>query len=457
MQDYSETDLRNLANDLYDESGPAEGRERFRLLTAGVRDLVLVNRIDIEVFGPLPDVSSPGQASPSDNVVHHDFGQPAPPDEPNPLDILLDPAVYAPITDDEWNLSPLTPPALVPGLLYADVRMRFSAGGTGKTTLALHEAAQLALGLPLWEHTVPSPMNTVLFTREDQRPQLVARLREICAALQLNEYEVARVRERVHIVDLTDEFWKLTAEIGEYHGAIVPNEGYIDILSEIIHRFKADWVIFDPLVSFHSGERYGNDADQALIQAFRILAKRHQCCVEGIGHVGKSNARDKNIDQYAGRGGSALADGARMVAVMVTMDEKEFYDETGIELLSNESGLKMELAKLSYSPKQHCIYIKRKGFEFIQIKPGYESRQAIEERIDTKVYNNILKLYLQGMRLSRHQYAEEMRTDLELGRDEIRSSLHRLMDARRIELSGNTGQRNVYIIPREPEEPTENP
>lgn len=42
-----------------------------------------------------------------------------------------------------------TPRVTLDSLLYADVRTRISAGGTGKTTVALFEAVTLALGREL--------------------------------------------------------------------------------------------------------------------------------------------------------------------------------------------------------------------------------------------------------------------------------------------------------------------
>jgi RecA-family ATPase len=44
--------------------------------------------------------------------------------------------------------------------------------------------------------------------------------------------------------------------------------------------------------------------------------KVKNCCVRYIHHSGKQNGRDKATDQYAGRGGSAFADGCRMVHVL---------------------------------------------------------------------------------------------------------------------------------------------
>ena len=92
-------------------------------------------------------------------------------------------------------------------------------------------------------------------------------------------------------------------------------------------------------MSFGVGESRVNDAEQGLIEAFRIIRNQLDCCVEGIHHTGKANARDKSTDQYSGRGGSALADGARMVAVLYTLTPSEWLQATGTSLGADESGL----------------------------------------------------------------------------------------------------------------------
>ena len=80
-------------------------------------------------------------------------------------------------------------------------------------------------------------------------------------------------------------------------------------------------------MSFGVGEARINDAEQGLIESMRIFRHYLGCCVQGVHHTGKANARDKALDQYAGRGGSALSDGARMIAVMQPLDPVEWERE----------------------------------------------------------------------------------------------------------------------------------
>lgn len=84
----------------------------------------------------------------------------------------------------------------------------------------------------------------------------------------------------------------------------------------------------------------------------------------GIHHSGKANAREKTLDQYSGRGGSALADGARMVAVLQPLDAGEWHQQRGAPLQRGETGLVMALPKLSYAKQQGSLFIRRDGYRF---------------------------------------------------------------------------------------------
>ena len=160
-------------------------------------------------------------------------------------------------------------------------------------------------------------------------------------------------------------------------------------------------MICDPLVSFGVGESRVNDAEQGLIEAFRVLRNELNCCIEGIHHTGKAVARDKTLDQYAGRGGSALADGARMVAVMQPLAAKEWAKSTGSLLAEGETGLVMAFPKLSYCKPQTPIFIRRKGFAF-RMEPSVapQDPDAALRGNAARVHAFLLQEYSEGRRYS---------------------------------------------------------
>lgn len=274
---------------------------------------------------------------------------------------IMESLVLRPITIGELESARLAPRTIVPNFLYADVRTRIAAGGVGKTTLALHEAARLALGKPVWGKTPEHPVRTCMVTREDRRGILVARLREVMKAQQFTEQEKRTVLDRVQIIDLSSESFRVAHIVGDM---VMPHTDNLTALCETLKPWSPDWVIFDPLVSFGVGEARVNDAEQGLIEAFRIIRNELDCCVEGIHHSGKANSREKTTDQYSNRGGSALPDGSRMVAVIQPLDQSEWSKQTGTRLETGESGLIMSLPKLSYCAPLPDLYIRRFGFYF---------------------------------------------------------------------------------------------
>lgn len=327
-----------------------------------------------------------------------------------------------PLTADELRRAQLTPRVILRELLYSDVRTRISGGGTGKTTVALFEAATLALGRELWGRTPDRPCRTVIVTREDGREILAARLREICYAMPLSAGELAQVMENVTILDLSNEPFRLSCVIGD---VVYPHAENLDALVAALKPWAPDWVIFDPLVSFGVGEARINDAEQGLIEAFRIIRNRLDCCVEGIHHSGKANAKEKALDQYAGRGGSALSDGCRMVCVMQPLDASEWLHETGSPLGEGESGIVMALPKLSYAKSQLPIFIRRDGYRFSMVTPH---RQAPEQKAAAQaeqVLQFIRHEYGQGRRYSKSDL-ETSNAKLNLSRAEIRAAVTEL-------------------------------
>lgn len=270
----------------------------------------------------------------------------------------------------------LTPRVIVPGFLFADVRLRLAAGGTGKTTVAIWEAMRLALGRDVWGYRPDGPKKTAFVTREDDYERLVARLREVCRAECLTPPQIAQVFANVVILDLSGVPFRLSAVIGD---VVEPHAGYIGALLEALKDFAPDWLIFDPAVSFGVGEARVNDAEQGLIEACRVLRNALDCCVELIHHTGKVNAREKTVDQYSGRGGSAMADGARMVCVMVPLEAKDWREATGGDLAADEYGTRVVLAKTSYTTPQPDIFFSRKGYAFQHADANPRSPEARRE------------------------------------------------------------------------------
>jgi regulatory protein RepA len=349
----------------------------------------------------------------------------------------------APLTREELKSAKLTPRVILENLLYADVRVRVAAGGVGKTTLALHEAVRLALGLELWGRVPDGPKKTMIFTREDQRAILAARLREIMRVMMLSEEQEDQVLQNVRIIDLSGAAIRLSVIADD---VVMPNRVVLNWIIDIAKPWRPDWMIFDPLVSFGVGESRVNDAEQGLVEAFRVLRNELDCCTEGIHHTGKANARDKTSDQYSSRGGTALPDGSRMVAVLNPATPEEWLKETSTPLAEGEDGIVMALPKLSYCAKQEAVFIRRKGYSFSMAARVTLSPEDLRRADADKLLNFIAKEYSEGRRYSSKDLEASMVT-IGLSRAKIRASVTHLKMTGRVKYNEVQGKEGSHYEP----------
>lgn len=331
-----------------------------------------------------------------------------------------------PILPDEWCAARPAPDCIVEDYLYADVGLLIAPGGTGKTTLILFEAVHIVLGLPFFGLEVRKPGAFLILTAEDSREMLVARLREICEAMRLTAEQKNIVAQRVLISDVSGDGLRLT-EV--YEGVVMPSP----VLGEIVggcRQIAPVLVTIDPAVSFGVGESRVNDAEQGLVEAGRRLRRELNCCVRYIHHTGKANARERTTDQYSGRGGSAFADGARMVAVLQRMTADEWLKETACELAEGDTGLRLVRPKLSYAAPQPDIFIRRRGYLFHHVAPAANGAAAIRDLNATMLHRLLTSELAQGRRHSRNSLEGAGHG---LKRADLRSALDWLIAAGRVE------------------------
>lgn len=352
---------------------------------------------------------------------------------------LFDFPSLAPPTLSELEALALTPRPIVPGLLFADVRLRIAPGGIGKTTAALYEAMRLALALSIWGYRPVAPIRTCFITREDPRCILLARLRELMRAADLTSDEQAVVLERVRILDLSSVDFRLAAVVGDI---VVPHRLAIDeLIKHICHDdFRPDWLVFDPAVSLGVGEMRVNDGEQGLVEAARLIRNALDCCVEFIHHSGKANAREQTLDQYTGRGGSAFADGARMVAVLQSVTAEQWIQATGAALAAGETGLVMALPKMSYAPPVERVYIRRSGWRFDHATAAPTSPERIAAATDEQVLQFIITEAEMGRRYSQRDLAY-VRDQMGLAKNVIEAACARLRAAGRLRDVGDRGKK----------------
>jgi regulatory protein RepA len=332
------------------------------------------------------------------------------------------------ISREEWKSAKSTPDCIIDGLFYADVGCLVAPGGVGKTTLLLFLAIHVVLGLPFLDHIIKRKGKVLFITSEDSRETLVARLRNIAIDMQLSPPEIDIVMNDLRISDVSSEPFKLTMIVGD---VVTPSL----VVDEIISQCKDtnfNLIILDPVVSFGVGESRTNDAEQGLIEVGRMLRNKLNCGVLYVHHTGKANAREGTLDQYSGRGGSAFADGSRMMLIMQNLDNENWKKHTNTDLVDPESGLILSVAKLSYARRPSDIYIKRLGFVFKRVDKVNKDASEYASEFATKVFNALDNELINEKYHSKNSF-EVIAKDYGLNQKECRAGFATLLSEGRLE------------------------
>jgi regulatory protein RepA len=341
---------------------------------------------------------------------------------------------------------------IVHQLLRRTAGVRASAGGTGKSTLSLYEMICIILGAPLYGCEVMRPGPCVLLTAEDERQVAEHRLWRIMDELKLSRPQREQVLDSLYIEDLTGEPCRFV-DVGE-NGSLVQTAA----VREFIERYrdiKPSLVSVDPMLFFGPGERFVNDGEGELMRAGRFISVGINAAVRYEHHIGKAQARDRGIDQYAGRGGSAGADNARFVHVLQVHeadDKLTAPKRCTPEDIAKGRVLRLHVAKDSYGVRLAApIWIMRTGFRFTHVPPDpIEDADPMEGQLK-KLYGFIEAEESAGVRHTPNSLDSRLR-DLGLSRMELRATLHVARERRHLleqdlPKEEQRGARKAYLAP----------
>jgi RecA-family ATPase len=166
---------------------------------------------------------------------------------------------------------------------------------------------------------------------------------------------------RMHVLDLKGQGSKLVAE---HDGSYIPSPFTSELLEMIKSQFpKVRVVIFETVSRFAGGET--NERLEALVSACDQIAMGINGASVLVHHTGKGQAREKVVDLYSGRGGSALGDNTRSFIVLTRFD-REYMQQHPINapLDDIDAGRAFEVrhVRSSYGPTQEPLYyITRQG------------------------------------------------------------------------------------------------
>jgi hypothetical protein len=288
--------------------------------------------------------------------------------------------------------------ALIQGLLPFDVWALVGAGGLSKSTFVVWLMVHIILNRPVFGRKIEQPGHCVYVTGEDEWEDVIRGLRRVCDALKLTEFEQHKVAKFFHIEDCTQSHRPLV-EVGEY-GKLQTTM----LAGKIVGKYrwvKTSLIVFDPMSYFGPGEKYVNDGEAKMIWVARMIKKwLAPVSIGFVHHTGKAVYREGIVDQYAGRGGSAIGDHVRALLVMQSHDPKHLKETlpAGITVkdIAERRAMCLHVAKFTGALHAHVpLWLLRpehqpwtfehvKTAEQAHIEPqdGFDPKTAAEEAED---------------------------------------------------------------------------
>jgi RecA-family ATPase len=256
----------------------------------------------------------------------------------------------APMTiHDLMNTSKLRKPQLFDGWSTEDISITTADGGTGKTTLKLYEAVCLALGERFLGFDCKQSGKTLFITGEDTDKKLAAMLGAVVRDMGLfekrigNDERVQKVLQSIYIKKDSD----LCLITKDKQGFLHLNRDAMNKVMQAVDEIKPKLIVFDPISSFWGSEAALNDMAKAVAKFMQELAERSGACVEIVNHMGKQSSNNKDMSQFAGRGGTGLPSHARVSRVLRPVFEDEYTDLTGETLKEDQSAMMCNVNKFS--------------------------------------------------------------------------------------------------------------
>lgn len=274
-----------------------------------------------------------------------------------------------------------------------DVHITTADGGTGKTTLKLYEAICLALGESFLGFECVTPGKTLFITGEDTADKLGAMVGAICKQMGVLDDQVKLNTILSSIVVKKDSDLCVITKDKQHFLRV--NDLSLDKVFQAVDDIKPKMIVFDPISMFWGSEAALNDMALAVSRFMGALVERSGACVEMINHMGKQSSSNKDMSQFAGRGGTGLPSHARVSRVLRVVDEEEYTDLTGEELKDNETAMMCNVSKFSDgSPLFNKPFlILREGFLFNRKDfEGKVKRDEQKESDDDKRIFEYIKL-----------------------------------------------------------------
>jgi hypothetical protein len=230
-----------------------------------------------------------------------------------------------------------------------------SAGGIGKTSLALAEALSICTGKSLLNRPVREQVNTWVINLEDPRVEMQLRL---AALMQHYKVSHADLAGRLFLDGEDDIQITLAAEGRD---GVITNDALLGLMTQKIRQHNIGCVIVDPFVSVHAVNENSNVQIQIVVAMLRKLARETDCAVHLIHHVRKGNGDDATVDSV--RGANALIGAARAARVINRVTAEDAM-RLGVEEEQASGLFRVDDAKANLAaPADKALYMRTIGVE----------------------------------------------------------------------------------------------
>lgn len=283
---------------------------------------------------------------------------------------------------DLLNISALRRPQLFRDWSSLDITITSADGGTGKTTLMLYEAICLALGQPFLGFQCVKPGKTLFITGEDSAEKLGAMIGTIMKQMNIIDDPIKSQVVLDSILVKKDSDLCLVAK-DKATGFLHLNLHAKAQVLQAVADFGPSKIIFDPINSFWGSESALNDMNKAVTKFCSQIAHEANCQVEMINHIGKVSSNNKDMGQFAGRGGTGLPSNSRISRVIRGIAEEEYQDLTGETLLDRQSAMLCNVNKFTDgSPLLNKPFIiLREGYLFSRVDLTPQATREAEKSL----------------------------------------------------------------------------
>jgi RecA-family ATPase len=228
------------------------------------------------------------------------------------------------ITTSPWWCDPATipPRQFLFGRHYirGAVGATIAAGGRGKTTLGLFEAASMSSGRDLRTgHAIATgPLRVWAPNGEEDKDEIDRRLAAVCQHYGITRADLGG---RLFAQSVRDQPMHFATMV---KGVPTLNEQLIGQCVDFITEHKIDVFMVDPLVSFHTIPENDNGAMDLLVKrAFGSIARQTKSAAELFHHPGKPKQGQSETSVEDGRGASAILWAVRSARVLNFMTPDE--------------------------------------------------------------------------------------------------------------------------------------